>query len=63
MPEAAVNENHGVLFAQYDVRTSWKLFYVLSVTEALREKIFSDLFFRFGIFASDVRHIFMPILF
>lgn len=57
VPEATVHEYNGPVFRQDDIRLPRKPGIVYPVSKSLREQIFSDQFFRFGVFVPDAGHI------
>lgn len=57
VPEAAVHENHGLVFRKYYVRSAGITFVVFPEPEAPGKEIFSDLQLRSGILALDAGHI------
>ena len=62
MPKTTVYENNSIVLWEDDVRLSRKPGIVLSVTESLRKKIFSDQFFRFRVFPMNSGHIIAALL-
>lgn len=53
MPEAAVDEDHGFVLRQYDVRLAWQIFFVKTETVAHSMQQRPDNHFRFGVAVPD----------
>ena len=61
VPETAVHENHGFVFPQNDVGSAGNILHVQAVTETVLPQPFADEDFRLGVFAADVRHVFVAL--
>ena len=58
VPEASVDKNDSPIFGEYDIRAPGETADIFSVPQSLGKQIFSYCFFRLGIGASDMGHIF-----
>lgn len=56
MPETPMNENHGSIFGQYQVGTSWKIFDMKPEPEATAMQKTPDHHFRLRMLPPDTRH-------
>lgn len=61
MPEAAVHENHRMVFRKNDIRFAGISAVILAIPVSFREQILSDDFLRSGVLSSYMRHIEMPL--
>ena len=57
MPEAAVNKDHGFVFGEYNVRFTWKRFYIQAVTKTIGKEKLTHQYLRLGILAFDTAHV------
>ena len=62
VPEAAVDEDDCLVFAQYYVGGAWQAFDVYAVAVALGVQIMSHDQLGFGVLALDARHALVPLL-
>ena len=62
MPEAAIDENHGLVLPHDDVRRTWQILLVQTIAIASGEEEFPHDELRLRVLATNPRHAMMPLL-